>query len=116
MNITTFSGNFSLMNEMHTCFDGRSEHCYFIPAKDLKSPTFPDADEFEIQTNSTPNEYEKVTDFFHFSFDYKHPNEWGVAIDALTREFHCLVTFDGWWDVYVPAQYVKQLNLISNLW
>ena len=112
---TTFSASFTLMNDMHICFDAYSEHCCFCRAESLKG-IFPNADDNEVLINNNPNEYERVTYFFHFSLDHIHSNQWGELVGVLTKEFHCLLTFDGWWDIYVPMQFVKQLNLTSNLW
>lgn len=109
---TTFSATFTLMNGTHTCFDAYSEHCAFVSAESLKN-IFPDADSYEIEIEGSCNEVDKVTDFFHFSFDHIHPNEWGGLISALSNEFRCYLTFDGWWDIYVPVQFVKQLNLVQ---
>ena len=109
---TTFSASFTLMNGQHICFDAYSEHCAFVSAEDLKD-LFPDAESYEIEIEGSCNEVDKVTNFFHFSFDHIHPNEWGGYIDALTKEFRCYLRFDGWWDIFVPVQFVKHINMVQ---
>ena len=109
---TTFTASFTLMNGTHTCYDAYSEHCSFVRAEDLKD-LFPNADDYEIEIEGSYNEVDKVTDFFHFSFDHVDSELWGGYIDVLSREFRCYLTFDGWWDIYVPVQFVKHLNMVQ---
>lgn len=112
MNITTFSASFTLMNGTHSCFDAYSEHCHFVEAESLKI-IFPDADSYEIEIEGGYEDETKVTSFFHFSFDNIHPNEWGGYIDVLAKEFRCYITYDGWWDIFVPVQFVKHINMVQ---
>ena len=110
---TTFSASFTLMNCQHTFFDAYSDHCAFVRAEDLKG-IFPDADSYEIEIEGSNNELDnKVTDFFSFSFDNIHSNDWGGYIDTLTKEFRCYLRFDGWWDIFVPVQFVKHINMVQ---
>jgi hypothetical protein len=110
---TTFSASFTLMNCQHTFLDAYSDHCAFVRAEDLKG-IFPDADSYEIEIEGSNNELDnKVTDFFSFSFDNVHPNDCGGYIDVLTKEFRCYLRFDGWWDIFVPVQFVKHINMVQ---
>ena len=106
---TTLTADFVLANEHDTYLNLYSEHCWFVDKKHLES-TF-GAFDGEILINDKP---QQVTEFFHFSLESIESASTGALVQALTTEFRCLLTFDGWWDIYVPIQFLKELKIESS--
>lgn len=100
--------DFSLVKDGKTIYNGYSEHCYFTREDDhLKT-------QFEMQDGFILNDDQgtRVTEFFNFSLESVSPAEVGEVIVLLTQEIPCLIMFNGWWEIYVPIQYVGSLSLV----
>jgi hypothetical protein len=107
----TFYSEFTITNYLDLNYEGKSEHCQLVTYSEIEGifPSLKNGHQY-IEVNG---EEFKVVGYFCFSFDHVDNTSkgWGELIRTLSNEFNCLIMCDnGWWDVYVPIQYLKHMN------
>ena len=107
---TLLCADFILAKDGQTIYEGYSEHCCFVGAGSLKGQF--EMDEFVLMDGDQET---RVTDFFSFSLESVDPAEIGSIIQLLTSNFGCLISYNGWWDIYVPVQYLDSMSNISGI-
>ena len=108
---TLLCADFTLVKDGKTIWKGYSEHCCFVSAGSLKGHF--ELDEFVLMDRDQET---RVSDFFSFSLESVDPAEIGSIIQLLTSSnIGCLISFNGWWDIYVPVQYLDSLFNISSI-
>ena len=108
---TLLCADFVLAKDGQVIYEGYSEHCCFVSASSLKDHF--ELDEFILMNG---DQEIRVTDFFSFSLESVYPAEIGSIIQLLTSSnIGCLISYNGWWDIYVPVQYCDSLFNISGI-
>lgn len=108
---TLLCADFILAKDGKTIYEGYSEHCCFVDAGSLKGHF--ELDEFVLMDGDQET---RVTDFFSFSLESVDPAEIGSIIQLLTSSnIGCLISYNGWWDIYVPVQYLDSMSNISSI-
>lgn len=94
--------NFTLIKDGIPFYEGYSEHCYFeVLSQEQKN-----------RLGLCDMEWFGGSDFFSFSLESVVPEKWGKVIGLLTENIPCIIQFNGWWDIYVPIQYVESIKLV----
>lgn len=108
---TLLCASFIIAKDGQTIYKGYSEHCCFVSAGSLK-------DQFEMNEFILMDGDQEimVSDFFSFSLESVDPAEIGSIIQLLTSSnIGCLISYNGWWDIYVPVQYLDSMFNISSI-
>ena len=105
-----FCADFILAKDGKTIYEGYSEHCCFVDAGLLKGHF--EMDEFVLMDG---DQEIIVSNFFSFSLESVDSAEIGSIIQLLTSNFGCLISYNGWWDIYVPVQYLDSMSNISGI-
>ena len=108
---TLLCADFILAKDGQTIYAGYSEHCCFVDAGSLKGHF--ESDEFILLDG---DQEIIVSNFFSFSLESVDPAEIGSIIQLLTSSnIGCLISYNGWWDIYVPVQYLDSMSNISGI-